>query len=67
MHREEILSEILKELRSYPQINFIAEGGAKAFNRYDELSDIDLNVDAEDGTVEETVKSLENFFNTLAE
>lgn len=65
MHREEILSEILKELSSYPQINFIAEGGAKAFNRYDELSDIDLNADAEDGTIEETVKDLENFFETL--
>ena len=65
MHREEILSAILKELSSYPQINFIAEGGAKAFNRYDELSDIDLNVDAEDGTVEEAVKSLEDFFKSL--
>jgi len=33
MHREEILTEILKELRSYPQVNLIAEGGAKAVNR----------------------------------
>ncbi|MBK7447822.1 MAG: hypothetical protein IPJ45_17730 [Ignavibacteria bacterium] len=47
MNREELLSEILKELKSYPQVNLIAEGGAKAFNRYDELSDIDLMVDAE--------------------
>ncbi|MFZ1323295.1 MAG: hypothetical protein WAT71_17200 [Ignavibacteria bacterium] len=66
MHRDEILIEILKELRSYPQVNLIAEGGAKAFNRFDELSDIDLMVDAEDGTVEETVKTFENFLNKLA-
>lgn len=66
MHREDILKEILKELRSYPQVNIIAEGGAKAFNRYDELSDIDLMVDAEDGTVGETVKMFENFLDKLA-
>ena len=66
MNREELLSEILKELKSYPQVNLIAEGGAKAFNRYDELSDIDLMVDAEDGTIEETVKMFENFMNEIA-
>ena len=65
MHREEILTEILKELRSYPQVNLIAEGGAKAFNRYDELSDIDLMVDAEDGTAGETVKKFEDFLEEL--
>ena len=66
MFRENILKEILIELRSYPQVNLIAEGGAKAFNRYDELSDIDLMVDAEDGTVGETVKMFENFLDRLA-
>ncbi len=65
MHREEILSEILKELKTYPQINLIAEGGAKAFDRYDELSDIDLMLDAEDGTVEHTVKNFETFLDNL--
>lgn len=65
MHREEILSEILKELKSYPQINFLAEGGAKAFNRYDELSDIDLMVDTDDGTAEATIMSFENLLNRL--
>lgn len=62
MHREEILSEILKELKTYSHVNLIAEGGAKAFNRYDDLSDIDLMVDVEEGMAEETIKSLENFF-----
>ncbi|MBS1519340.1 MAG: hypothetical protein JSS91_14755 [Bacteroidetes bacterium] len=66
MHRDEILKKILEELRSYPQVNLIAEGGAKAFNRFDELSDLDLMVDAEDGTVEETVKSFEDFLERLA-
>ena len=65
MHRDKILYEIIKELKSYPQINFLAEGGAKAFNRYDELSDIDLMVDTEDGTAEEIVKNFENFLNKL--
>lgn len=65
MHREELLSAIIKELKSYPQINLVAEGGAKAFDRYDELSDIDLMADVEDGMAEETVKNLEFFFETL--
>lgn len=66
MHRDEILAEILRELKSYPQVNLIAEGGAKAFGRFDELSDLDLMVDAEDGTVEETVKKFEEFLDGLA-
>ncbi|HMS64367.1 MAG TPA: hypothetical protein PKD83_03835 [Ignavibacteria bacterium] len=65
MHREEILSKIIKELLSYPQINILAEGGAKAFNRYDELSDIDLMADTEDGSAEGTVKNFENFLTEL--
>ena len=65
MHREEILKEMINELKKYDQLNLIAEGGAKAFNRYDELSDIDLMLDTEDGTVEETVKSLEGFLEKL--
>lgn len=61
MDREEIFSKIINELMSYPQINLLAEGGAKAFDRYDELSDLDLMVDAEDGKVPETVKQFETF------
>ena len=66
MHREEIFNEIINELRSYPQINLLAEGGAKAFRRYDELSDLDLMVDVEDGKAEETVKQFESFLEKLA-
>jgi len=66
MHREEIFREIIKELSSYHQINLLAEGGAKAFNRYDELSDLDLMVDVEDGKVDETVKQFESFLEKLA-
>lgn len=66
MHKEKIFGEIIKELLSYPQINLLAEGGAKAFSRYDELSDLDLMVDAEDGKAEETVKQFEDFLEKLA-
>lgn len=66
MQREEIFNEIINELKSYPQINLLAEGGAKAFGRYDELSDLDLMVDVEDGKVEETVKQFEGFLEKLA-
>ena len=65
MHREEIFRKIIKELSSYPQINLLAEGGAKAFARYDELSDLDLMVDVEDGKVLETVKQFESFLEEL--
>lgn len=66
MHKEEIFSEIVKELLSYPQVNLLAEGGAKAFNRYDEHSDLDLMVDVEDGEVPSTVEQFENFLKKLA-
>lgn len=65
MHREEIFNEIINELRSYPQINLLAEGGAKAFRRYDKLSDLDLMLDVEDGKVGETVKQFESFLEKL--
>lgn len=66
MHKEEIFGVIIKELLSYPQINLLAEGGAKAFNRYDDLSDLDLMADVEDGKAGETVKQFENFLEKLA-
>lgn len=65
MHKEEIFSKIISELMSYPQINLLAEGGAKAFRRYDDLSDLDLMVDTEDGKVEQTVIQFESFLNNL--
>ncbi len=65
MHREKILLEIVNELRSYEHVNLILEGGAKAFNRYDELSDIDLMIGVEDDKVSQCISDFENFLSGL--
>ncbi len=64
--REEIISEITKRLEPLEFVNAMWEAGAKAFNRVDEWSDIDLQIDVKDGFEERTFEIFEETLKSLS-
>lgn len=65
MEREVILEKIIEELKSKDHIHLILEGGSKAFNRFDQFSDIDIMIGVEDDKIEKTFSEFENFLENL--
>lgn len=53
--RESILRALRETLQPLPYIHAMWEGGAAAFDRIDQWSDIDLIIDVEDGYVDQTI------------
>lgn len=57
--REQILNAIRTAVEPLPAALSMYEGGSAAFDRLDELSDIDLGIDVEDGAEEAVFEALE--------
>jgi len=64
--RKDIVRVLLNTLEPLDYVHAFYEGGAAAFNRIDEWSDIDLYVVADDNKVEETFLAAENALRTLS-
>jgi hypothetical protein len=64
--RQTILTALREALEPLDYIHAMWEGGAAAFNRIDEWSDIDLQVDADDGRVADVVEVVERALLSLA-
>jgi predicted nucleotidyltransferase len=64
--REEIVRAIVNALEPLDYVYALWEGGAVAFGRLDEWSDIDICVDAEDERVTETFPVVERALESLA-
>lgn len=64
--REEILKKITETLEPLEFVNAMWEAGAKAFNRVDEWSDIDLQIDVKDGFEERTFEIFEEVLKSLS-
>ncbi len=58
--RADILVALRDALEPLPYVNAMWEGGAAAFNRVDQWSDIDLQLDVDDGRVQDAVGALEH-------
>src|SRR5512140_622966 len=57
--RETILGALRRALEPQPHVHAMWEGGSEAFSRTDQWSDIDLQVDADDEKVGETLTTIE--------
>lgn len=66
IERNQILSAIRQRLEPEAKVLAMWEGGAAAFNRVDEWSDIDLMIDVEDDAVERTIELTERALESLA-
>ena len=66
VNREAILQALAAALEPLPFVDAMWEGGAAAFNRLDEWSDIDLYVIAADDKVEETLRAVEAALDALS-
>ncbi|KPJ61064.1 MAG: hypothetical protein AMJ46_03605 [Latescibacteria bacterium DG_63] len=64
--REKITQTLVDALRPLDFVNALWEGGAIAFGRLDEWSDIDICVDSDDGKVKEVFPVAERALETLA-
>jgi hypothetical protein len=64
--RTEILTAIRNTFEPLPYIHAMWEGGAAAFNRIDEWSDIDLQFDVDDDHADEVIPLLEQALETLS-
>lgn len=64
--REAILTALREKLEPMPHVHAMWEGGAAANNRFDQWSDIDLQLDVDDGYVDETVQQVEAVFEALS-
>ena len=64
--RSEILQALKSALESDPEVLAMWEGGAAAFGRVDDWSDIDLLVDVKDDAVEKTARIIEQTLQTLS-
>jgi len=63
--REAILTGLRQALEPLPYVNAMWEGGAASFDRVDEWSDIDLQVDVEDEKTSETWQAIEQAITAL--
>ncbi len=59
MRRDELIEVLRRALEPLPYVNAAWLGGSDAFGRADELSDIDLQLDVADGSVEPTFDAVE--------
>lgn len=64
--REDILAALRSALEPLDYVYAMWEGGAASFNRVDEWSDIDLQVDADDERIAEVVAASERALESLA-
>ena len=64
--REEILRPIKEALEPLPFVHAMWEGGAISFDRVDQYSDIDLQVDVDDALVDETFRAVEAVIERLS-
>jgi hypothetical protein len=64
--RNEILNSFIKTLENLDYVHAMWEGGAAAFNRLDEWSDIDLQFDVADDRVEDSLCAVEQIVETLS-
>jgi hypothetical protein len=64
--REKILAALKQKLEPLSYVNAMWEAGAAAFDRIDEWSDIDLQIDVEDSRVKETFRAIEHMLNQLS-
>ncbi len=64
--REQILSTLQSVLEPLPHVYAMWQGGAIAFNRLDEWSDIDVCVDVDDDRIEETFALVEKALEAVA-
>jgi len=64
--RETVIQAIVKALRPVDYVHALYEGGAAAFRRIDEWSDIDLYIIADDNRVDETFQACEDAFTSLS-
>lgn len=66
LSREDILSALRNALEPLDFVNAMWEGGAAAFQRVDEWSDIDLQIDVADECVDEAVRVVEDVLRALS-
>lgn len=66
IEREEIISKLVKELEPLEYVNALWEGGAAAFDRVDEWSDIDLGIDVRDDKIEKAFVKVEEILNSIS-
>ena len=64
--REPILAALKSALEPLDYVNAMWEGGAAAFNRVDEWSDIDIQFDVDDARVADTFVVIERVLETLS-
>jgi predicted nucleotidyltransferase len=66
VNREAILHTLATALEPLPFVDAMWEGGAAAFDRLDEWSDIDLYIVAADDRIEETFRAVEDALQNLS-
>jgi predicted nucleotidyltransferase len=64
--RKQIIKALIDALKPLDYVHAFYEGGATAFNRIDEWSDIDLYVIVDDNKVDETFLTVENALKSLS-
>ncbi|MFN8546443.1 MAG: hypothetical protein U0527_00345 [Candidatus Eisenbacteria bacterium] len=64
--REEILAPLKAALEPKPYVHAMWEGGAVSFDRADQYSDIDLQVDADDDHVDDVIRITEEVITRLS-
>lgn len=64
--REEIVAAVVKALEPLDYVHAVWEGGAVAFDRVDEWSDIDICVSADDGRIADCFPVVERALSALA-
>ncbi len=64
--REAVIKTIIDSMKSLDYVQALYEGGAKAFNRVDKWSDIDLYIVVDDEKVNETFDVVETALKSLA-
>jgi hypothetical protein len=65
--REALLNALRNALEPLDYVHAMWEGGAAAFNRVDEWSDIDLEIDADDDRIQDVFAAAERALESLAE
>ena len=66
INRKQILEKLIATLKPLDYVHALWEGGAAAFNRVDDWSDIDLQVDVEDDKVEAVFELVEEALQQLS-
>jgi len=64
--REAVIQALVKALRPMDYVHALYEGGAAAFRRIDEWSDIDLYIIVDENRVDETFQACEDAFTSMS-